>query len=78
MDFVDYDYGHLHQRILINTLRSRQYGCHSPDDILKVIFFYENFRIFSKIALKFVSHVSIKNGQCQATILTNNGNSTDV
>ena len=38
----------------INTLRSRQNGCHFPDDTFKCIFLNENVTISLKISLKFV------------------------
>ena len=38
----------------LNTLRPRQNGRHFPDDTFKCIFLNENFRILSKISLKFV------------------------
>ena len=38
----------------INTLRSKQNGCHFADDIFKYIFLSETFPISHKISLKFV------------------------
>ena len=48
------------QYTIINTMRSRQYGRHFPDDILKWIFFNGNlWWILIKISLKFVHGVPI-------------------
>ena len=40
--------------IVVNTLRPRQNGRHSPNDTFKLIFLNENVRISIKISLKFV------------------------
>ena len=45
----------------LNTLRSRQNGCHFPDDIFKCIFLNENVRISIKISLKLVPKDPIEN-----------------
>ena len=47
--------------IPVNTLRPRQNGRHSPDDIFKCIFLNENVWISIKISLKFVPKGSIEN-----------------
>ena len=44
-----------------NTLRPRQNGHHSPEDILKGIFLNENISILIKISLKFVPKGPINN-----------------
>ena len=44
-----------------NSLRARQNGCHSPDDILKFIFLNENVRVSIKISGKFVLKGPINN-----------------
>ena len=40
--------------IVINTLRSRQEGCHFPDDVFTCIFAHENVENLVAISLKFV------------------------
>ena len=45
----------------LNTLRTRQNGCHFTDDIFKCIFLNENVWISIKISLKFVPKVPINN-----------------
>ena len=50
-----------HPQHCINSLRPRQNGRHSADDIFKRIFLNENIRISIKISLKFVSKGLIKN-----------------
>ena len=45
----------------INTLSPRLNGRHFPVDIFKFIFLFENFRISSKISLKFVPKDPINN-----------------
>ena len=45
----------------INTLRSKQDGCHFPDDIFKCIFLNENAWIFFSISLNFVPKGPINN-----------------
>ena len=51
----------LTQEVLINTLRSRQNGCHFADDILTYIFLNENVWIPIEISLKFVPKDPINN-----------------
>ena len=46
---------------LLNTLRSRQYGWHFPDDIQKCIFLNENVWISCMISLNLVLKVLINN-----------------
>ena len=46
---------------ILNTLRLRQNGCHSADEIFKRISFNENGWIVNKIALKFVPKGPIDN-----------------
>ena len=46
---------------MLNTLRTRQYGCHLPDDIFKSIYLNENVWISIKISLKFVPTGPINN-----------------
>ena len=50
-----------HKDFNINTLRSRQNGCHFPDDIFKCIFINENVWIAIKISLIFVPKGPINN-----------------
>ena len=38
----------------VNTLRSRQNGCHFGDNIFKLIFLYESCCILNQISVKFV------------------------
>ena len=45
----------------VNTLRPRQNGRHSPDDIFKCLFVNENVSIAIKISLKFVPKGPINN-----------------
>ena len=45
----------------VNTLRLRQYGCHFPDDIIKLICLNENVSILLKVSLKFVRKVQFNN-----------------
>ena len=47
--------------LLFNTLRPRQNGCHSADDIFKCIFLNENVQILIQFSLKFVSKGTINN-----------------
>ena len=50
-----------HQESLCNILRPAQYGWHFANNILKCIFFKENFHILIEILLKFVSKASLHN-----------------
>ena len=43
------------------TMRPRQYGCHFPEDILKLIFLNEILNFFIKTSLKFVPKGQINN-----------------
>ena len=48
-------------KLVFNTLRPRQDGCHFPGDIFKCIFLNENLWISIKISLKFVLKGPINN-----------------
>ena len=45
----------------VNTLRPRQNGRNTPDDMFKWIFFNENIQISIKISLKFVPEYPVNN-----------------
>ena len=48
-------------RVMLNTLRPRQSGCHFADDTVECIFLNENVRISIKISLEFVPECPINN-----------------
>ena len=53
----------------LNTLRPRQNGRHSADDILKCIFLSENLRIAIHISLKFVPRCPFNNNPALVRIM---------
>ena len=52
-----------------NTLRPRQNGCHFPDNIFKVIFFYENCWVLFQISLKYIPNGAINNNPALVLIM---------
>ena len=52
---------HYHSWRVVNTLRPRQNGCHSADDIFKRIFDIQNIWILINVSLRFVPRGPIDN-----------------